>query len=85
MKKTRTELIEKLGLDTVQMLDKRLSKHWFNMTEEEKAEHNKSDIAWQNFVILCTGMDNEDFADTMREFEVTNKQVLEEIIADCVG
>ena len=85
MKKTRTELIEKLGLEAVQMIDKRLSKHWFDLTDEEKAEHNKSDNAWHKFVMLCSGMDNEDFADTMREFEPDNRIVLEEIIADCVG
>ncbi len=85
MKLKREELIEKMGLEKVQMLDKRLSKHWFNMTQGERQERDKSDSVWLEFVALCNGMDGEDFADTMREFEVSNKQVLEEIICDCIG
>lgn len=85
MKLNREQLIEKMGIEKIQMLDKRLSKHWFNMTAEEREERNKSDAAWHEFVGLCSNMDSEDFADTMREFEVENNLVLEEIITDCIG
>lgn len=85
MKLNREQLIEKMGIEKIQMLDNRLSKHWFNMTAKEREDRNKSDAVWYEFVELCKEMDSEDFADTMREFEAENNLVLEEIITDCIG
>lgn len=74
MKFTRNELIEKMGLEKVEMLERYLS-----------GETKDEERIWSEFVALCVGMDDDNFADTIREFEVEDRQKVEEKIRDCIG
>lgn len=85
MKKTRNELIKEMGLEKVKVLEKHLSKHDWQRTAAEKKEDEKAHDVWLEFTRLCSNLDNEDFADTMRGLDVENRQVLEEKICDCVN